>query len=231
MKVFFFTLLVLLSLIQSKSYGQQSEIGNWFIYFGNQKINKRWNWWNEVQYRNYNFIGDLQSLVLRTGLGYNLTENNNNVLLGYAFVYSTPYIAGTNEKTSQVVNTIYEQFITRQSFGRVFIQHRFRVEERFFPTEFAMRFRYFLSFNVPINKEIIAPEVVYLSAYNEIFLRAETPVFDQDRIYGAIGYAISNYLRLEIGLMGQLFENGNRLQFQFVFMNNIPFTKNQTNIK
>jgi len=219
----FFVFIVALSITPVKINAQNSEIGNWFIYFGNQRIDKRWNWWNEVQYRNYNFIGDLRQLVFRTGLGYNLTENNNNVLLGYAYIYSEPYTPGTSKKTSNSSNTIYEQFITRQNFGRVFIQHRYRIEERFFVNDFGMRFRYFLSFNIPLNNEVIEHKVVYLSAYNEIFLRSKVPVFDQDRIYGAVGYAISNYLRLETGLMYQIFENENKLQFQFVFMNNIPF--------
>jgi len=220
-----FILLIVLSFIQARSYAQKSNVGNWFIYFGNQKINKRWNWWNEMQYRNFNFIGDLEQLVLRTGLGYNLTENNNNVLLGYAFIYSDPYIHGTNNKISHNINIIYQQFITRQNFGRVFIQHRYRIEERFFANDFGMRFRYFLSFNIPVNKTIIEQNSFYISVYNEIFLRTDKPVFDRDRIYGAIGYAINNYLRLETGLMYQIFENGNRPQFQIVFINNIPFTQ------
>ena len=224
-KLFFFMLLMTLSMTQTKLRAQKSDVGNWIIYFGNQQINKRWNWWNEMQYRNFNFIGDLEQLVFRTGIGYNLTENNNNVLLGYAFVYAEPYIPGTDQKTSRTENRIYEQFITRQNFGRVFIQHRYRIEERFRESDFSMRFRYFLSFNIPINQKVIQKDVFYFSAYNEIFLRTDKPVFDQDRIYGAIGYAINNYLRLETGMMYQIFEDGNKLQFQFVFMNNIPFKK------
>jgi hypothetical protein len=223
--ILIWSFLITLALISTKLKAQNSEIGNWFIYFGNQRINKKWNWWNEVQYRNYNFIGDLRQLVFRTGLGFNLTENNNNVLLGYAYVYSEPYVPGTSKKTSNSNNTIYQQFITRQNFGRVFIQHRYRIEERFFTNDFGMRFRYFLSFNIPISKEVIESKVVYLSAYNEIFLRSKDPVFDQDRIYGAVGYAINNFLRLETGLMYQIFENENKLQFQIVFMNNLPFSK------
>ena len=82
-----FVLLVLL--FSSATKAQKSNLGNWFIYLGNQPINKKFNWHNEIQYRNYNFIGDINQLLLRTGIGYNLTENNNNVLLGYAFITRT----------------------------------------------------------------------------------------------------------------------------------------------
>jgi len=205
------------------SSGQKSNFGAWFIYFGNQAIDKKWNWYNEVQLRNYNFIGDLEQLVLRTGIGYNLTENNNNVLLGFAYIYSERYVSGTDKKLSNNVFTIYQQFINRVNYGRVFIQHRYRIEERFFPDDFRMRFRYFLSLNIPITKATMSQHTLYLSAYNEIFLNSETPVFDQDRVYGAMGFVINKNLRTELGVMTQFFENRNKSQLQIVFFNNIPF--------
>ncbi len=38
---------------------QSSKLGNWLIYVGSKKIDSRWNWHHEIQYRNYNAIGDL----------------------------------------------------------------------------------------------------------------------------------------------------------------------------
>ncbi|TXT32239.1 MAG: Uncharacterized protein FD136_1349 [Chitinophagaceae bacterium] len=202
---------------------QNQSTGNWFIYFGNQAINKKWNWWNEVQYRNYNFAGDLEQLMLRTGIGYNLTENNNNLLLGYAHIISAPYIAGTNTKTNTTEERLYQQFITKQNFGRFFLQHRYRLEERFLSSgEFKARFRYFLSINIAINKPSIVNNTFYFSAYNEFFLNFKSPVFDRDRLYGAVGYALTDKLRLETGYMIQMYEKQNRPQFQLVFMNNLP---------
>ena len=60
---------------------QSSVFGNWLIYFGDKKINNKFNWHHEVQYRNFNFLGDTEQLLLRTAIGYNLTENNNNINL------------------------------------------------------------------------------------------------------------------------------------------------------
>lgn len=145
---------------------------------GNQKINSKWNWWNEAQYRNFNFAGDLEQLLLRTGIGYNLTENNNNILLGYAFVHSTPYIAGTDNKTRLHEHRIYRKFIIRNSIGRIAVQHRYRVEERFFQNNFRTRFRYSTSINIPLNNKVIEQNTFYLSAYNEFFINAKSPVFD-----------------------------------------------------
>ena len=58
---------------------QESNLGNWLMYIGSKKINSKWNIHNEIQYRNYNGIGDLEQLLLRTGLSYNFEDN---ILLG-----------------------------------------------------------------------------------------------------------------------------------------------------
>ena len=202
---------------------QKSNFGNWLIYFGNQKISKNLNLWNEVQYRSYNGFGDTEQLLLRAGLGYNLTENNNNILVGYAFINSKSYIAGTEDKLSRNENRLYQQFITKSVFGRFNIQHRYRLEERFIESDFRMRFRYFLSLNVPINKKTMESGAIYLSAYNEIFLNNQKTVFDRNRIYGGIGYVFNKNFRMEAAVMSQIFENRTRPQFQIVLFNNIPF--------
>lgn len=216
--------LLLVFLMCAKGNAQDSEAGNWFLYFGNQKINNRWNFHNEVQYRNYNFAGDLEQLLLRTGVGYNLSENNNNVLLGYAFVHSEPYIAGTDDKVKTDEHRIFQQFITKQQFGRVNMQHRYRFEQRFIEDDFKMRLRYFLSLNIPINKKEMDKNAIYASAYNEIFINTEGPAyFDRDRIYGGLGYCFSKSLKMEVGVMSQVLQNSSRTQFQIMFFNSLPF--------
>ena len=205
------------------SFSQKSDIGNWFVYFGNQKINKKWNWHNEVQYRNYNFIGDTNQLLLRTGIGYNLTENNNNVLVGYGFINTQKYVPNSDQKIDTNEHRIYQQFITRQNFGRVFLQHRYRIEERFISDDFQLRFRYFLGINIPINKKMLDKNAVYISSYNEIFINAESPLFDRNRLYGALGFVINKNFKVEAGFMTQTLEKSNRNQFQVVIFNNLPF--------
>ena len=209
--------------ISKVTFSQDSEVGNWFIYFGNQKINSKLNWHNEVQYRNYNFAGDLQQLLLRTGIGYNLTENNNNVLLGYAFIHAQKYSGTSDEKTSSNEHRVYQQFITRQNFSRVYMQHRYRVEERFLTEDFLMRFRYFLSMNVPLNNKEMIANTIYLSAYNEIFLNGQDEYFDRNRLYGGIGFVINKNLRFETGFMQQKLQDSQRGQLQIIFFNNLPF--------
>lgn len=206
------------------SFAQKNDVGAWYMYFGNNKINKKLNWHNEIQYRNFDAIGDLEQLLIRTGIGYDLTENNNNVLLGYGFILSRPYVNG--EKKENIEHRIFQQFITKQKFGRFNLQHRYRLEERFLQNDFRMRFRYMLGVNIPITQKEMLPKVLYASVYNEIFLNFNSPTFDRNRVYGALGYVINKNMRIEAGYMNQIQENKNRGQIQVGFYNNIPFTKN-----
>ncbi|SHG46100.1 DUF2490 domain-containing protein [Chryseobacterium oranimense] len=223
-KIFTKLLFTVLSLGSITALAQKNDLGAWYMYFGNNKISKKLNWHNEIQYRNFDAVGDLEQLLLRTGIGYDLTENNNNILLGYGFILSRPYVNG--EKKENIEHRIFQQFITKQKFGRFNLQHRYRLEERFLQDDFRMRFRYMIGLNIPITQKEMLPKSLYASVYNEIFLHFDSPVFDRNRVYGALGYVINKNMRIEAGYMNQIQENRNRGQIQIGFYNNIPFNKN-----
>jgi len=203
------------------STAQSSDFGNWLIYIGNKKVNSKWNIHNEVQYRNYDAIGDLEQLLLRTGLGYNLSENNHNLLLGYGYILSQNYIADTQNKMDVNEHRIFQQFTSKQNIGSVSLSHRYRFEQRFVESDFKMRLRYFLAFKVPIIKTETSPSKLYLSAYNEVFLNTESDVFDRNRVYGGLGFQLNKNVRIEAGYMSQLFENSSRDQFNLITFVNL----------
>lgn len=188
---------------------QDSKLGNWLIYFGNKKFDSKWNLHHEVQYRNYDAIGDLEQLLLRTGLGYSFS--GSNIMLGYGYIWAENY--NENKVKSTVIeHRIFQQFSTGQEIGSVKLTHRYRFEQRFVEADFNLRLRYFLSVNIPIKTD--GPW--YFSAYNEIFLNTTPEVFDRNRLYSGLGYKFNEALRLEIGYMNQFLENGNRDQINFM---------------
>jgi len=209
--------ILLMFLFSVNCISQNSDLGNWLMYFGNKKINSKWNWHHEVQYRNYNAIGDLEQLLLRTGIGYNLTGNNNNLLLGYGYIISENYINNIDEKVNVNEHRIFQQFITRQSFSRVKFQHRYRFEQRWIEgADFRLRFRYFLSLNIAINNPDIIDKTWYGSIYNEIFINNKQTVFDRNRLYFGLGYKLSKTAKFELGYMNQFLNGGNRDQINLI---------------
>jgi len=207
--------LIALLILPVLAISQESNFGNWLLYIGNKQINEKWNIHNEVQFRNYNAIGDLEQLLIRVGLGYNLTNNNNNLLLGYGYILSQNYLRNVNEKNSINEHRIFQQFINKQNVGKLKLSHRYRFEQRFIENDFKLRFRYFLGLKYPLfntNNDY----KIYISVYNEIFLNTKPTVFDRNRLYGGLGYKISNNINLEIGYMNQFFENSGRDQFNII---------------
>jgi hypothetical protein len=197
------------------TFAQSSNIGNWLIYIGSKKINSQFNWHHEVQYRNYNAIGDLEQLLLRTGVGYD-TGNNTNLLLGYGYILSENYIPGSDEKSSIGEHRIFQQFISKQTLNRLQLQHRYRFEQRFVSSDFRLRFRYFLALTYPLNNPTITSQTFYLSAYNELFINTSGAAFDRNRLYGGLGYCISPSIKLELGYMNQFFESSGRDQINII---------------
>lgn len=215
-----FLVLVCCSIWSLGAFAQNSELGNWLIYIGNKKIVPRWSWHHELQYRNYNFITDLEQLLIRTGIGYDLdAEGRTNALLGYAFIHTQPYL-DNGEKKQVNEHRLFQQLILKQSWGRLSLQHRYRTEQRWIEENFRFRLRYFLSANLALSRPQMGADTWYLSAYNEIFIHTDAVPFDRNRLYGGIGYQITKGMRLELGYMNQFLASGGRDQINFfVFLN------------
>ncbi|MEM9327765.1 MAG: DUF2490 domain-containing protein [Bacteroidota bacterium] len=211
-----YLLLVLTFFIPVMASSQSSDLGNWLIYLGNLQINERWNWHHEIQHRNYDALGDMEQLLIRTGIGFNLTEGNNNVLFGYGFINSQNYLDDLEEKVGVDEHRIFQQFITRQSFGRFSLQHRYRFEQRWIEEDYRFRFRYFLALNVALNSAEMADGTWYLSGYNEVFINGDGEIFDRNRLYGGLGYRLSSTLRFEVGYMNQFLGGAGRDQINLI---------------
>ena len=151
---------------------------------------------------------------MRTGLGYTFNEGKNNVLLGYGYILSKNYVDNSTEKVTVNEHRIFQQFTSKQKVGIVGLSHRYRFEQRFVESTYKMRFRYFLALKIPLKND--DSNKFYFSIYNEIFLNAESAVFDRNRLYGGLGYQISKGVRLEAGYMNQFFENSSRDQFNII---------------
>lgn len=169
---------------------QEDDIGAWYMYFFNGKYkNSSFGIQGDVQYRNFNLIGDLEQMLIRTGLTY--TPKNTNVLLTLGIANVKTGKIGEGEKSINEIR-IYQEIAIPQKIGeRFYINHRFRYEQRFVDNQdFRTRYRYNVFLNVALNKKTIKKNTLYLALYNEIFLNGESDignnltvgVFDKNRV-------------------------------------------------
>lgn len=208
--------LVIALMLPIFAQSQDSNFGNWLIYIGNKKLNNNWNIHNEIQFRNYDAVGDLEQLLLRTGLGYTFKESKTNLLLGYGYILSENYLGNTDDKVSVNEHRIFQQFTSGQKIGNTKLSHRYRFEQRFVESNFKLRLRYFLGLNIPLSKNEKGDSKYYVSAYNEIFLNTKSSVFDRNRVYAGVGYNINANVRIEAGYMNQFFESSSRDQLNII---------------
>lgn len=199
-----------------------SPLGFWPGYFGNAALNDRWGATGEVQYRAYNFEGDLQQLLIRPSISFNPLKNNRNVQVaaGFAYIRNKPLPEHEDLIPVTEEQRLFQQLILKQAFGRLNITHRYRVEERFMEGDFRMRYRYALQSQLYLNKPTAMPNAIYLSAYNELFISNVKPMFDRNRLYGGLGYCISPTLKMEAGPMWQFQESATQVQIQLMILHN-----------
>jgi len=192
-----------------------SNTNSWYMFFGNFKISPVWGIHAEAQLRRNDWIQNPQQLLLRTGIEYYL-KDGIRFTAGYGFIKTHPYgefpVANTFPE-----HRFWEQVLLNQPLGRVALQHRFRLEQRllgnattgrFDGGRYENRMRYMLRANIALQGQTIDPHEWYIGLYDEVMINFGREVgynlFDQNRLYGAVGYHLGKAGRLEIGYLNQM---------------------------
>ncbi|WP_172827449.1 DUF2490 domain-containing protein [Formosa sp. Hel1_31_208] len=203
----------------------QSQTGAWYMYFFNHQFeDSQFGIQGDIQYRNWNTIGDLEQLLLRTGITFTPKDTDVLLTLGYANITSGE-IGESNDTSGE--HRIYQEALFSQSLGkRIYLTHRFRYEQRFVENQdFRTRYRYNLFMNVPFNKSALEKGAVYAALYNELFINGQTDIgddrevelFDRNRTYIGIGYVLKKGMRFQLGWMNQKTVTAGKGQLQFSF--------------
>ncbi|MGJ8684624.1 MAG: DUF2490 domain-containing protein [Nonlabens sp.] len=207
----------------SYSQVESSETGAWYMYFFNKKFKEsNFGIQGDFQYRDWQGLGDLEQLLLRSGITYSPDNVNATFTLGYGNITSGAF--GDSKATSSE-SRLYQEALLPQKLGeRFYITHRFRYEQRWVENQdFRTRYRYNLFLNVPVNQKTLGKNAIYVALYNEVFINGQTDIgddrtveiFDRNRTYLGAGYAISDKLRAQIGWMNQKTNSWGKGQLQF----------------
>ena len=207
---------------QGKSQINEDLLGAWYMYFYNTTFKESpWGIQGDVQYRNWNLGGNLEQLLIRSGVTYKPKNTNIKFTVGYGNINSGSF--DSDEITSKE-SRIYQEALYPVKFGnRIYTNHRFRYEQRFTESSnIRTRYRYNFFINIPLNNKSLDKNTVYISLYNELFINGQknigngnsVEIFDRNRFYTAIGYIINTKLKTQLGIMKQSTNNWSKNQIQ-----------------
>jgi hypothetical protein len=217
--------LAFLALAPGRSRAQEVDLdqtGAWYMLFWTAPLSDSpWGFQGDVQWRNWDLGGDLEQLLLRTGATYRPGSLPLLLTLGGAHITSGEF--GDGDATSTEAR-VYQEALLRQSLGSLaLLRHRYRFEQRWVENQdFRTRFRYALFVDVPLNGKGTGAQAIYLALYDEVFVNGELSIgddrvverFDRNRLYGALGYGLSQTFKLQGGYMLQTLPNGSKGQIQ-----------------
>lgn len=200
----------------------EDQQGAWYKYFFNAQFkDSSLGFQGDIQFRNWNIAGDLEQLLLRGGLTYTPEGTNSRFTMGYGNVTTGAF--GDSDATSMESRIYQEALLPHQPLNRIFLNHRFRYEQRFVENQdFRTRYRYALFVSIPLNSPSIQKNSFYLAGYNELFINGQRDIgdgrtvelFDRNRTYMGIGYSLAGNVRLQAGWMKQTTDNWAKGQFQ-----------------
>lgn len=217
----------------------------WLMYFGNHKFSDRIGLHAEVQWRRSDLFSQNQQLLLRAGLDF-YTKTQVRFTVGYAFVETHPYGEFAVQQAFPE-HRIWQQMLLNQSLNKIQLSHRYRLEQRmignaltghFENGRYENRVRYMAKATVNITNGM---HPIFAALYDEVFINfgkgVAYNIFDQNRLYGALGYSISPGLKIELGYLYQMvqlrsldpaslstrIENNHTLQF--ALFSNVSFDR------
>lgn len=200
----------------------EDQLGIWTAYSWSTRFaDSKWGLQGDFQLRNWDIYRDLEQHLIRGGLTYSPDSSSSTFRIGLATVTSSEFGDGRKSNTE---NRIFQEASFPQRLGkRVFLRHRFRVEQRWIENQdFRTRYRYSLAMDIPLNQVDLGKGAWHISTYNELFLNGEkgiggkrrVDIFDRNRSYVGIGHRLQSNLQLQFGYMHQWTDDIDKGQLQ-----------------
>lgn len=215
--------LILFAFISTIAYSQTKEhLSDFTMMSFTYKHDKKWMAYLELQSRSIEDFSTPDYYEVKGGIGYNIDKNNQ------PFIGIGRYGTYKNSKFYQEEFRIWLQYLFSHKLGKVKFDHRARAEKRFFYfpqkdiTDNTSRFRYRLALTLPLNKEKVESNTIFLNAFDEMFVGPNAPTFKRNRVFGGIGYQLNDYIGANLGYLWQreFATSGNRnLHFLYLGLN------------
>jgi hypothetical protein len=180
---------------------QSHTLSTWGVLNTEIHFHKKCTAFFETQIRSANFFKDFNYHELKVGGQY--TPSDKWSMLAGVGQFTTYNTSGDFDSPVVHEFRVWEQLTLNNKLGRVKIDHRYRVEQRYISKDEINRFRYRLNVAVPINNKDVTNNTLYAVANDEIFFTNTAPYFQRNRLYGGAGFTFNKYCAVQVGLMRQ----------------------------
>lgn len=184
-----------------KLKSQQANLGSWNILNIKYALSDKWSFFGEGQIRSLKFYDHFHYYEVKGGANYEL-KNGIRLTLG-AGSYQT-YREGGNfvQPKNNDEFRISPQILLSQKIGKVKIEQRYRLENRFTSSGFRNRYRYRLGLTVPLfqSKNDFS---VALNMNNELFFTDKEPYFERNRVLGGLNIHFNKTSSIQVAYLNQ----------------------------
>lgn len=194
----------------------------WLSYLGDHRFGERWSLHTEFHIRQAEMGAMPQQLLIRPAINF---HPGPDVIFttGYSYYYNYRY-GEYPIRAENWEHNVYEQMQFTARFGKVSLQNRFRLEQRFIASMrtdegstsgyvfdeylYQSRFRVRLMATLPLGPgSKVEPQTWFLSAYDELFLNFgdsyQLDFMNQNRVSGLLGYQFNDEGSVAAGYLMQ----------------------------
>lgn len=169
----------------------------WLTDFTRINLKKNWAIYFDFGLRGSDWAYKWSQQLVRPGISYSINEKVN-ITSGVAYF---KHFSGNSFKEEF---RGWEQLLFTNTFKRIKINHRLRVEQRYIQSKaegqksgiFTNRYRYMLQFQVPLNHSNIKENTFYVVVSDELMFNSGSTVvynsFDQNRASIGLGYKLND---------------------------------------
>ena len=206
----------------------EDKLGNWIGVNSTVRFSDHWSIFGQGELRLWEPASNLNEILWRLAGHYDINPIAM-VGLGYVRVDTWSFDDGGDRLREE--NRFYQQFALKQAWARAKFEHRFRLEQRWFPKNdgdsYSNRGRYRLQVTIPLNHETIQPGAYFINTFNETFINFDSGEreFDQNRLYVAGGHQFTSASNLQLGLLWQARSSEDFFRLQFYYTHNFDLRK------
>lgn len=180
-----------------------SQLGSWNMVNTRVGFDKHWSVFGEAQLRSWKLYDDFFYYEVKGGVNYSFYKNFT--VTGGLGTYHT-YQTNGNFKQPQANDEFrtWLQLALSNNYGRLNIDHRYRMEQRWTSAGYRNRFRYRFNVVVPLNHKEPKDKTIYAYGFDEIFLSNKQPFFERNRAAAGLGFRQNKHFSIQGGYLNQL---------------------------